>query len=561
MPESPDRPDWFSRQLIRRPAVGAVLVFGLGITFYSRLPHLPWLWIGLASILLLSAIVNRRDGGLASFSLALALCLLGLTLAQQRSVYYPPNDIALYTTEDPRLAEIEMRIEHPPRILSREFDPVRALPPRQVLVGQVSRVRLIDGWSNAAGRILVQIDPPHPSLAAGQTLRATGMLQRPGLAVNDGQFDWYHYYRNDRILASLQVRYIAGIVLVDPPSASILIHLRQQIRDSLALGFDTRHSLDHALLRALLLGDSDPELRDVQEMFRRTGTSHHLAISGLHVAVLGGFILLLTRIARIPPRLGAIVVGLFVLFYGLIALPSPPVVRSVLLCLCIGVGILHRRSIDLIQLLALSALAMLIYQPLDVFGAGFQLSFGTVLGLILFTKPIAQILDSRNPLDIPPVTPTRRQAFFQTFRIKCIQILAAALAAWLVSMPMVAFHFDRLNPWAMLGSITLAPVVFAALIFGFMKVVLTLLLPSLAGAWAVAATWPMEMMRWMVGGLEQLPAADMPLPAPSPAFIVIYYLALALPLLLIPLRDHLHPFARLIPVAVCVLLLCLPLFR
>jgi predicted membrane metal-binding protein len=44
--------------------------------------------------------------------------------------------------------------------------------------------------------------------------------------------------------------------------------------------------LDHALLRALLLGDSDPELRDVQEQFKRTGTSHHLAISGMHIAVL-----------------------------------------------------------------------------------------------------------------------------------------------------------------------------------------------------------------------------------------------------------------------------------
>src|SRR4029450_1006098 len=79
------------------------------------------------------------------------------------------------------------------------------------------------------------------------------------------------------------------------------------------------------------------------------------------------------------------------------ALPSPPVVRSVLLCVAFGVGIAGRRSVDAAQLLALSVLAMLVYPPLDLYNAGFQLSFGTVLGLILFTEPVLNFMRRDDP--------------------------------------------------------------------------------------------------------------------------------------------------------------------
>ena len=82
----------------------------------------------------------------------------------------------------------------------------------------------------------------------------------------------------------------------------------------------------------------------------------------------------------------------FVILYGLVALPSPPVVRSVALCVAFGLGIVMRRSVDALQLLAVSVLAMLVYHPMDLFNAGFQLSFGTVLALVIFTPPFLQFL-------------------------------------------------------------------------------------------------------------------------------------------------------------------------
>src|SRR5438045_558895 len=134
------------------------------------------------------------------------------------------------------------------------------------------------------------------------------------------------------MLSSIHVNHSEGIQILASSTPSPLARLRQFVRAKLAAGFTEKQSLDHALLRALVLGDNDPELRDVQEQFRRTGTSHHLAISGMHVAVLGAVVFGLCRLIRLTPRKSAVICGIMVILYGAAALPSPPVVRSVLLC-------------------------------------------------------------------------------------------------------------------------------------------------------------------------------------------------------------------------------------
>ena len=79
------------------------------------------------------------------------------------------------------------------------------MPPKQVVTAQVKRVKTWSGWVDSSGRILVQISQPHPRLAINQRDRLLGTLERPGPAMNPGQFDWAKYYREQRILSSVHV--------------------------------------------------------------------------------------------------------------------------------------------------------------------------------------------------------------------------------------------------------------------------------------------------------------------------------------------------------------------
>lgn len=551
----------WGQSLPRRPAVPAAVLLILGIIIHSSLPHRPIIWLVMIVLLLIGTGVSIPWRWVPSICLMAAIFILGVVVAQIQHYYYPTNGISAYATDQPRLARLELRIDQPPRILTRFFDPYRPLPPKQVTTATVLRVLTWNGWVDCGGQILVQIEQPHPRLAVGQRVSVMGRLQRPGPAMNPGQFDWAQYYRDQRILTSLAIARPENIEILQTRPLSLLQKLRESTRQALAAGFSAERSLDHALLRALLLGDSDPELRDVQEQFRRTGTSHHLSISGLHVAILGGFVFLICRLLCCPPRASAWTMTLFVVFYGLIALPSPPVVRSVLLCASFGFGLVRRRSLDAIQLLAVSIFIMLIYHPLDLYNAGFQLSFGTVLGLMIFARPAtAFLVGLENEHDQIGAMLQRRTKLSQmrlwTKRM-IFQSLAAGGVAWIVSLPLIAYHFEQLNPWAIAASILLAPIVFAGLIGGLLKVILTLLWPSLAGAWAAMAIGPIALMRYGVDLLSQLPGSDVPFPSPSLWMIFLFYLLISLPLL--PFHKlRLRWCLRCGPAAACVMAMLLP---
>jgi competence protein ComEC len=429
----------------RRPAVLTAGCFAAGIFAHRAAPSAPAVWLAL-----LAGLVGAgwfvRGRRLGTGAVGAALVVGGLAAAQLTAFYYPRDHISAFAGDAPRLAQLELHIDHPPRTLTGPPFSAHAVPPKQVTTASVLALMTRDGWRPASGQVLVQISEPHPRLEVNQTVRVIGMLQRPAPAMNPGQFDWAAYYREQGILNSVQISHADTIRILSSPGPDWIDSLRASVRGLLAIGFSGRDEVNHALLRALLLGDHDPQLRDVQEQFKRTGTGHHLAISGMHVAVLGGFVYAICRLLCLSPRWSAWLMIAFVVLYGVVALPSPPVVRSVVLCVLFGLGVVGRRSTDALQLLALSVLAMLVYHPLDLYNPGFQLSFGTVLGLILFTRPMLRGL-RRDPDALPfPATrqkPTLVATATASFDRLLVHAIAAGVVAWGVSMPLIAFHFEQ----------------------------------------------------------------------------------------------------------------------
>jgi competence protein ComEC len=521
MPETP--PGW----LARRPLVAVALALILGIAAADPLPHGPFIWLSAATGCLIA--VRWSSAAVSTTLLLLITFFAGVAFAQLDKLYYPAAHLARYAADDRRLANVELQIREAPRIIQPNFGQKHALPPRQAFIGDVTAVRTWAGWQPACGRVLVQSSEIHPTIAAGQTVRLLGTLDRPAPAMNPGQFDWADYYRAQRVLVSLHLSKARNVSVLDTRPAGWHVAWIDWTRRKLAAGFDDAHTLDHALLRALVLGDPDPELRDVQEQFRATGTSHHLAISGMHIAVLGGVVFFVLRFCFVRPRTAWLIAMAFVLAYGAAALPSPPVVRAVLTWLAFGVAVLSRRPVDFLHLLAMVVIAMLIYQPGDLFNAGFQLSFGTVLGLILLAEPVSRLLGMPGKDEVQD-PPPKEWLFALARRIdsQVVLILAAGLTAWLVSMPMIATHFSQLNPWAIFAGIALGPIVFVALIGGFLKIITTALWPSLASVWASLALVPIAGMRNGVAWLAKLPAGDVPLPAPPGWVILAFYVTLML---------------------------------
>lgn len=531
MQTEPEKSRTLSDALMHRPVLSAAIFFIAGIVVQERMGYAPGRWLLIAFIAVVAALVGHRRQW-ASGALAVALLMAGLAAAQVERLGFGRDHIGHFAALEPKLAELEVVIEQAPRVIDAHKPYLSA---RQVTRGRVLRVKTVDGWRQGNGTVLLSVGEPVEALAIRQKVRVLGMLSRPMAAMNPGEFDWSHYYRHDRVMASLRVAQAGSVLILDDPGPNPLDRARAWTRAALERGFGKEKSLDHALLRALVLGDPDPQLRDVQEQFMRTGTSHHLAISGMHVTIVGLLVYFCCRVARLSPR-KAVWIGMSVVAaYVLMAMPSAPVIRSGLLCLAIGLGIVMRRSVDGVQLLALSVLAMLAVHPLDLYAAGFQLSFATVFGLMLFTGPLRAYFDSFRDIDQVVAEsfrrPPRHVLAWRRVKRRARDLLIAGMVAWAVATPLVLHHFNQMNPWAVLASLLLAIPVMAALVGGVLKIVITGVMPWMAPLWANLAGWPVVAMRAMVEWLATLPGSDVALARPSGWMLAMYYTLFLIPLL------------------------------
>ena len=175
-------------RLTRRPAVWAALCLIAGILVHTLAADSPKIWLTLAAAGAIIAIALIRWVAPSTIALAFSLVCAGIAAAQLEHYHFPANDISAYTTSASHLAEIELVIDDPPRVLNQTSPAGRPLPPRQVSRGIVQRIKTKTGWENSTGDVQLQINPPLPELAYGQRITALGLLSQPAPASNPGEF-------------------------------------------------------------------------------------------------------------------------------------------------------------------------------------------------------------------------------------------------------------------------------------------------------------------------------------------------------------------------------------
>lgn len=548
--------------VVRRPALPVAVLFILGIASHSLLPLIPVLSMLAIAALLCFALILQDRPVVCSGAIALAIFSCGICTGQVAHYEYPSNHIGVFSSDDPRLAWVEGTISDTPRLIESPQGG-RPLPDKQVLALSVRAVRTTNGWIAATGSMPVTISPPAPSLAAGQIVRVLGRLERPAPAMNPGGFDAAEHYRRERVLAAMHVSrpYDVQILSNAPRSAMSLSAARDSSRDLLSRGFDVAHGQDFALLQALVFGQRDPEMRDIQEDFVHSGTTHLLAANGSRIALLAGAIYLLCRLLRLSPRRSMLALTILIALFGFLTLPAAEAIRPVAACVALGLGVCGRRAVDSLQVLGFVALAILVCRPLDLYGAGFQLSFTIVLGLILFARPVSRWIESLENADQKVADtfqrPTRLRRSVGSAKRWLLSAAAMGVIAWVVALPLVAYHFEQVNSWTVPFGLILSPFAIAALAGGFAKIVLTAICPPLATTWAMLAAVPSTMLRHLVHWMSAAPGCDIAFSRPSVALIGFYYALLLLPLVPWPSRKT-RWCARCAPVSGCALLFLLP---
>lgn len=252
---------------------------------------------------------------------------------------------------------------------------------------------------------------------------------------------------------------------------------------------------------------SDPTKADL----RVTGTYHLVSASGLHVFVVTA--LLTGLLSQLPIRRGyqllllAAPLSVYCLSTGLEA----PVLRASLMSLVGGSAYLIRRAHDGLTSLALAALIYVLWRPVAVFEAGFQLSFVTVASFLLFG--------------------TRSESFAsfgETIRQLLKEAVRLPIVAFIASSPLVAYHFHMINLWSIPTNLLVALSASGIVVLGLLSFPVGLIAPPVGVGMLQCAGYLASATYGVTHWFASLPFADIAVPSFSAAWVVIIYLAMLL---------------------------------
>ena len=347
------------------------------------------------------------------------------------------------------------------------------------------------------------------ALLPGDSLLFLGEITAPHGSGNPGAFDFGaylrrcgiggttfcaegHWKKTQRVGRALPLRFL---------------RYRQRLVEKYREKFEGR---EFAVMAALTLGDKNYLDSTTKDLFAQVGSSHILALSGLHLGIL--FFLYNLLLSRLRGRRWAHVVGSLcgiglVWAFALLTGMSFSLVRAATMFSVAQLAVCLQRSAFSLNNLALAAFVILLFSPQALFDVGFQLSCTSVLALLLGM-----------PLFPRPKWLLRRRVLLWIYGL-----CAVGLCAQIGTAPLVAYYFHRLPTFGIVANFVVVPIAYP-LLFGGLAF---FLLPFLRGPLAAVLAWLLRLMFRALEWLAALPHATVDV-YPTLTEVALAYVAIAL---------------------------------
>lgn len=274
------------------------------------------------------------------------------------------------------------------------------------------------------------------------------------------------------------------------------------------------------LLMGLLAGDRSGIPEVLRSDFQRSGLVHVLAISGFHVVLLAGMLMIFLKATGLPHKIVIIIAVALLTIYVPVTGGSPAVRRAVMMFAIPQIGTLFGKPANTLNSLGVALLLIILPEPSVIWNPGFQLSFAATAGIIIGTP--------HNPTKYLPESFSSNK-LWQKIQAFAIDPTYVTLCATLATAPFLIYHFKTLSPFAWFGNIIIVP----AISLGMQAGLFAQLFPIdfISGTFCAAARFFLRLASLLTRILSDSAAASMTVGPFSPAAL----LALGFLILLLPI--------------------------
>lgn len=337
-----------------------------------------------------------------------------------------------------------------------------------------------------------------PDLLPGMTAEIKGKMEAIEGPRNPGEFDFRRYYRSKGTACRMfgeQIKIIDGEYI---PYQTFLMKFRAgcgKILDRIC------PPQDSAVFKAVLLGDTSGMEPEVRSMYQRHGISHLLAVSGQHLAIIGGGIYLIMRRLGLGYSRAGILGAVMVISYGVMTGSSGSAIRAVIMIICLWLAASRGKSYDTLSALGLAAAILLWKSPYLLSASGFQLSFGAVFAI----GGLGSWLESGFKAD---------KGWKNTVLMSlCVQI---------VITPVVLYHYYQHPLYGIFMNLLVIPLIAVLMYSGILGIVLGSFWLKGGTAAVGAGHYVLCFYEWLCRQVEHLPGYCLVMGRPSWIQIILY---------------------------------------
>lgn len=466
---------------MKQPLGGVAAWLALGILLARWVPCPLTILFALTLASGLAVLLAPRHGKVCC---SLLLVLTGWTNLAWRQSPLSPVDLRHLVIPAEELATLRGSLSSTPEQRLHLRDGVVTTNTLAVL-NCTDRRRAGGDWEPARGLVLVSTPGIlSPEFHRTSPVQISGILRRPPGPSAPGTFDYATFLRWRDIHLELRTPSPAdwqpatGTSMAAPPWDE---RFQAWAKRTLALGLPELDT-ELMLMWTMILGWKTGLTDEVEEPFMRSGTMHIFAISGLHIALIAEILIGVLRFANLPRSVAGLISIPMAWLYTAATGWQPSAIRaSFMTSVVVGGWVLARPS-NVLNSLGTAATLILLWDPAQLFQAGFQLSFVAVASIGTLTPRILDLAsqglarDPFLPADREP--PWRR--WLRALLMKIAEGIAVSAAAWIGSLPLIAHHFHLLSLSSLVANLLVVPLSVLALACG---------MASLAcGPWLTPAT-------------------------------------------------------------------------
>lgn len=363
----------------------------------------------------------------------------------------------------------------------------------------------------------------------GDYICMSGNVSVPDAATNPGTFDQYIYLKNKGYYLCISNGTVESGTHRPYSIEGFLYGIKNRCTKIIDNSFDSESA---GIVKAMLVADKSTLDKNIKKLYSENGIAHIMAISGVHVAIIGMTLYGFLRKIRIGRLISGIFSIAIIVLYGIMTGMSSSTERAVIMLILSIAAEYFGRKTDAPTSMGFAMIIMALGNPYVILDAGFQLSFAAITGVTVVAPQLRKFL-RRFKRFIKEADEKKKQKHekimsLRKMIIKLIDALVVGIASFITTTPVIIYYYYQFPPYSILINLIVIPLV-SLIVGGSILVVLTGLLFTEA---AVVMTYPVRLIlfiyKYLCIFVSGLPGASVLAGHISIGMVFVYYLSVVL---------------------------------